>query len=72
MIHIVVDYIKHAKQSILYVSHHRGFIDETATHIIEITPQATRKFTGNYSQYKSIIDVERETQKRYTRKSKKK
>lgn len=71
MIHIVVDYIKQAKQSILYVSHHRGFIDETATHIIEITPQATRKFTGNYSQYKSIIDVERETQKKVYEKKQK-
>ncbi|RIP34163.1 ABC transporter ATP-binding protein [Staphylococcus gallinarum] len=64
MIDIVIAYIKQAKQSVLFVSHHRGFIDETATHIIEINRQATRKFTGNYSQYKAIIDVEKQTQKR--------
>lgn len=71
MIDIIVDYIKRAKQSMVFVSHHRGFIDKTATHIIEITQQGTRKFTGNYSQYKSIIDLERETQKRIYEKKQK-
>ncbi|WP_251942838.1 Sal family ABC-F type ribosomal protection protein [Staphylococcus sp. Marseille-Q5304] len=71
MIDEVVKYINRSNSSLLFVSHHRGFIDLTASHIIEVSPDSTRKFVGNYSQYQSIIDVERQTEARaYEKKQK--
>lgn len=58
----LVQYMNTSKHTLLYVTHHRGFMNETASHIIEITNQHTRKFIGNYKQYKEIIDLEFQTQ----------
>lgn len=58
----LVQYMNKSKHTLMYVTHHRGFMNETASHIIEITNQHTRKFIGNYNQYKEIIDLEFQTQ----------
>ncbi len=38
--------INKSKQTIVFVSHHRGFINQTASHIYQITRNGTRKFQG--------------------------
>lgn len=58
----LITHMNKSKCTIIYVSHHRGFINATASHIIEINRTQTRKFTGNYNQYKEIIDLEFQTQ----------
>ncbi|WP_436963001.1 ATP-binding cassette domain-containing protein [Staphylococcus succinus] len=60
----LVQYMNKSNHTLIYVTHHRGFMNETASHIIEITNQYTRKFIGNYNQYKEIIDLEFQTQVR--------
>ena len=62
MLNDLITHMNKSKRTIIYVSHHRGFINATASHIIEIKRAQTRKFTGNYNQYKEIIDLEFQTQ----------
>ncbi|MGP5091981.1 Sal family ABC-F type ribosomal protection protein [Staphylococcus equorum] len=62
MLNDLITHMNKSKRTIIYVSHHRGFINATASHIIEIKRTQTRKFTGNYNQYKEIIDLEFQTQ----------
>ncbi|WP_261721541.1 Sal family ABC-F type ribosomal protection protein [Staphylococcus equorum] len=62
MLNDLITHMNKSKCTIIYVSHHRGFINATASHIIEINRTQTRKFTGNYNQYKEIIDLEFQTQ----------
>ncbi|MFQ3854047.1 ATP-binding cassette domain-containing protein [Staphylococcus sp. 2S1] len=62
MLNDLITHMNKSKRTIIYVSHHRGFINATASHIIEINRTQTRKFTGNYNQYKEIIDLEFQTQ----------
>lgn len=62
MLNDLITHMNKSKCTIIYVSHHRGFINATASHIIEINRAQTRKFTGNYNQYKEIIDLEFQTQ----------
>lgn len=50
--------INKSKQTILYVSHHRGFINQTASHVYEITRKTSRKFQGDYNQYHSVKQLE--------------
>lgn len=51
------------KKTIIYVSHHRGFINQTANHIYEITEKSSRKFQGNYDQFNTIKQLEFRAQK---------
>ncbi|MDG0842616.1 ATP-binding cassette domain-containing protein [Staphylococcus equorum] len=62
MLNDLIIHMNKSKHTMIYVSHHRGFINATASHIIEINRTHTRKFTGNYNQYKEIIDLEFQTQ----------
>lgn len=71
MIDQLINHIQQSKRTIIYVSHHRGFIDQTASHVIEITPESTRKFNGNYKQYKEIKDLESQTEQRIYNKQQK-
>src|SRR5699024_12664066 len=71
MIDQLINHIQQSKRIIIYVSHHRGFIDQTASHVIEITPESTRKFNGNYKQYKEIKDIESQTEQRIYNKQQK-
>lgn len=54
--------INKSKQTILYVSHHRGFINQTASHVYEIT-KTSRKFQGDYNQYHSVKQLEFQSHK---------
>ncbi|PHK50997.1 Sal family ABC-F type ribosomal protection protein [Staphylococcus edaphicus] len=58
----LISAINKSKQTIVYVSHHRGFINQTASHVYEITDKETRKFKGNYNQYKVVKDLELQSQ----------
>lgn len=49
--------INKSKQTIVFVSHHRGFINQTASHIYQITRNGTRKFQGDYDHYKHVVDL---------------
>lgn len=62
MLNDLITHMNKSKCTIIYVSHHRGFINATASHIVEINRTQTRKFTGNYNQYKEIKDLEFQTQ----------
>lgn len=55
--------INKSKQTILYVSHHRGFINQTASHVYEITKKTSRKFQGDYNQYHSVKQLEFQSHK---------
>src|SRR5699024_11088810 len=43
MIDQLINHIQQSKRTIIYVSHHRGFIDQTASHVIEITPKQLKQ-----------------------------
>jgi ATP-binding cassette subfamily F protein 3 len=40
------------KGTILFVSHDQDFVNELATHIIELTPNGTYMYHGNYDEYR--------------------
>lgn len=46
--------------TVIFVSHDRAFIDKIATKIWLITDQTVRTFTGNYTDYKTQIEAERQ------------
>ncbi|MCL4361482.1 ATP-binding cassette domain-containing protein [Candidatus Dependentiae bacterium] len=48
---ILLDALKQYQGTILFVSHDQGFINELATHIIELTPTNAYKYIGNYDEY---------------------
>jgi ATP-binding cassette subfamily F protein 3 len=48
---ILLDALKQYKGTILFVSHDQGFINDLATHIIELTPTAAHKYSGNYEDF---------------------
>lgn len=48
---ILLDALKQYQGTILFVSHDQEFINELATHIIELTPTNAYKYTGNYQEY---------------------
>ncbi|WP_436859846.1 Sal family ABC-F type ribosomal protection protein [Staphylococcus caeli] len=62
MIENLIREMNKSQQTIVFISHHRGFINQTANYIFEITKQCTRKFHGNYNQYQSIRNMEIQTQ----------
>lgn len=47
--------------TILYASHDRAFINQTAHYILELTRDGLRKFHMKYDQYKAQIDLELKT-----------
>jgi ATP-binding cassette, subfamily F, member 3 len=56
---ILLDALKQYQGTLLFVSHDQNFINELATHIIELTPTGAHKFIGNYEQYldqKALIE----------------
>lgn len=48
--------------TILYVSHDRTFIDRTATTVLELTKQGSRRYPGGYSDYRAQKELELRTQ----------
>ena len=48
---ILLDALVQYKGTILFVSHDQGFINNLATHIIELTPNNAYKYNGNYDEY---------------------
>ncbi len=48
---ILLKALQEYQGTILFVSHDHDFINHLATHIIELTPQGTRLFPGNYTDY---------------------
>lgn len=52
--------------TVLYISHDRYFINETATKVIEITPEGAIEYLGDYDYYlekKSILKVKNQEEK---------
>ncbi|WP_338092313.1 Sal family ABC-F type ribosomal protection protein [Staphylococcus shinii] len=62
MLDNLITNINKTKQTIVFVSHHRGFINQTASHIYQITRNGTRKFQGNYDHYKQVVDLAHQSQ----------
>ena len=62
MLDNLITNINKSKQTIVFVSHHRGFINQTASHIYQITRNGTRKFQGNYDHYKQVVDLAHQSQ----------
>lgn len=57
----LINWIQHNDFTILYASHDRTFINETADYILELTPMGLRKFHMKYDQYKVQLDLEEKT-----------
>jgi len=57
----LVNWMKHNDFTILYASHDRAFINQTADYILELTRDGLRKFHMTFDQYKSQIDLEEKT-----------
>jgi ATP-binding cassette subfamily F protein 3 len=56
---ILLHALKNYKGTILFVSHDQDFINNLATHIIELTPNGTFKYKGNYEsflQHKEVLN----------------
>ncbi|WP_192947563.1 Sal family ABC-F type ribosomal protection protein [Staphylococcus cohnii] len=62
MLEQLIKKIQKSKYTIIFVSHQRDFIDQTATHVIEVTSEKTNKYNGNYSKYRKIKDLTLQTQ----------
>ncbi|MGW7925753.1 Sal family ABC-F type ribosomal protection protein [Staphylococcus xylosus] len=62
MLDNLITNINKSKQTIVFVSHHRGFINQTASHIYQITRNGTRKFQGDYDHYKHVVDLAHQSQ----------
>lgn len=52
--------------TILYVSHDRYFINKTATRVLEISPHGLTSYPGNYQDYLSQKEKEKEIQQQKT------
>ncbi|MGV2875400.1 ATP-binding cassette domain-containing protein [Macrococcus capreoli] len=57
----LMKWMQHNDFTILYASHDRAFINETADYILELTPVGLRKFHMKYDDYKVQIDLEEKT-----------
>ncbi|SDC74829.1 ribosomal protection-like ABC-F family protein [Shouchella lonarensis] len=55
-------WIKQYDGAVLYVSHDRYFLDETAEAIYELTETSCTRYEGGYTAYKQQKDLERKTQ----------
>jgi len=47
----LIEGLKNYHGTLLFVSHDRWFVQQLATHIVEITPQGLRDFAGTYEEY---------------------
>jgi ATP-binding cassette subfamily F protein 3 len=54
---ILEDALKNYTGTVLYVSHDRYFINQTATHILELTGQTLINYIGNYDYYLEKKDL---------------
>lgn len=48
---VLLNALSHYQGTILFVSHDRTFLNNLATHIIELTQKGTRSYAGNYDSY---------------------
>lgn len=48
---VLLTALKQYEGTILFVSHDRTFLNNLATHVIELSPKGTRCYTGNYDSY---------------------
>jgi ATPase subunit of ABC transporter with duplicated ATPase domains len=51
--------VRHFDGQVFFASHDRHFIDQVATHIVEIRDHTLRLFSGNYSDYRAVLEQER-------------
>ena len=56
------EWVKAYPGTVLYVSHDRTFIDRTATTVLELTKQGSRRYPGGYSDYRAQKELELRTQ----------
>ncbi|ULG72871.1 ribosomal protection-like ABC-F family protein [Macrococcus brunensis] len=47
----LIDWMKEARQTVVFASHDRAFINQTATKIVEMTNDATHTYQMNYDDY---------------------
>lgn len=59
---LFINMLKESKQTILFVSHLRSFINAVASHIIEFTSQQSTMYEGNYENYEQIKAIEHQSQ----------
>lgn len=57
--------------AILYVSHDRYFLDQTADHMYELNPDEMKYYVGGYTDYREQKELEQRTQETLYRKQKK-
>ncbi|MBF7018527.1 ABC-F family ATP-binding cassette domain-containing protein [Staphylococcus sp. 18_1_E_LY] len=57
MVNDLCRFINNSTQTIIMISHHRGFINNVATHIIDVNNKGTTKYEGSYDDYKAISDL---------------
>lgn len=55
-------WVKNYEGTVLFVSHDREFLDQTADCILELTPSGIKCYKGGYSQYCQQKEVEKRTQ----------
>lgn len=48
---VLLSALKSYPGTILFVSHDHDFVNQLATHIVELTPRGTTMYTGNYDDY---------------------
>ncbi|XRG79863.1 ABC-F type ribosomal protection protein [Rossellomorea sp. GAMAL-10_SWC] len=58
----LTEWLQNFKDSVLFISHERQFIDDVATVTVELTESGTFKYNGGYSTYKIQKEHERKTQ----------
>jgi ATP-binding cassette subfamily F protein 3 len=61
---VLLNALKSYPGTILFVSHDRDFVNKLATHIIELTPDGTEQYPGNYddfiAQKQNILDLKKQ------------
>ncbi|WP_414052019.1 ribosomal protection-like ABC-F family protein [Macrococcus animalis] len=67
----LVNWMASNDYTILYASHDRTFINQTAHYILELTREGLRKFHMKYDQYKTQIDLEIKTNQALVEKERK-
>ena len=56
------NWLRNFPGAVLYVSHDRYFLDQTAQAIIELTEEGCKRYPGGYTAYREQKEVERRTQ----------
>lgn len=57
----LISWMKQAKKTIIYASHDRSFINETAHEIIELTADGVRTFQLNYDDFRQQKEIEEQS-----------